>query len=120
MKGVLPSGGKPAKDGVQALHAGYGSIPGSPNDERPTSATKAVQAKFPDLLESQDQETKRDGEDRRRPEAERTNSHSTVGSLTDDRPRTKSPFYHYSKGPARSGSITENIVDSQTAYVRLS
>lgn len=111
-EGLLPSGGMPAKDGVQALHAGYGSLPGSPNDERPTSATKAVQAKFPDLLESQERETKADGDNRRRPEPERTNSHSTVGSLTDDRPRTKSPFYHYSRGPARSGSITENIVDS--------
>lgn len=109
-EGLLQSGGKQASDGVQALQAGYGTMNSSPVDQRPSSASVGVQAR-PSELESP---TKQFGETLSpeiRPKARRTDSSSTLGSLSESRPRSRSPFYQ-SRGPARSGSITENIIDT--------
>ena len=46
-----------------------------------------------------------------RPSARTFESHSTIGSLPGSRHQSRSPYYLH-KGPARSGSITENIVDA--------
>ena len=105
-EGVLPTAGKPASDGVQALHAGYGS----PNDKRPSSASKAVQA-LPSELQENKADDGGEGAKAERPSVRKTDSESTVGSLPDNRTRSKSRNYQ-SKGPARSGSITENIIDA--------
>lgn len=109
-EGVLPSGGKPASDGVQAVQAGYGSTAASPVEKRPASASKSVHSETrPDS--PQNRGDQRESNQHLRPGTRRSNSQSTLGSLPGDRPRSKSPFYQ-SRGPARSGSITENIVDT--------
>lgn len=111
-EGVLRSGGKPASDAVQTLHQeGYGTLSGSPEQRRPASASKGVQAE-PDKLHVSAETGGDSGYfPPARPEVRTTDSQSTVGSLPDSRPRSRSPWHH-SKGPARSGSITENIVDA--------
>jgi metal transporter CNNM len=109
-EGVLPSGGKGASDGVQALQAGYGTMVSPTSDARPVSASKGVQTKPAEL----DTPAKQFGETLSpeiRPKSRKTDSSSTIGSLPESRQRSKSPM-HYSRGPARSGSITENIIDT--------
>jgi metal transporter CNNM len=109
-EGILSSGGKNASGGVQALKQGYGSVSGSPNERRPTSANKAVQADQQQAPDSLHTETPaKDIESR--PEARTMGSQSTIGSLPDSRQQSRSPYYHH-KGPARSGSITETTVDT--------
>lgn len=105
-EGILRSGGKVASDGVQALQQGYGSLSSSPNERRPPSATKAIQV---DLRETTTHTSGDDGVSPARPPARPMDSQSSLGSLPDSQPR--SPFYN-SKGPARSGSITENVIDA--------
>lgn len=109
-EGVLRSGGKSASDAVQALQQGYGAFASSSPDRRPLSATKAVQTNVsePNLnqlnaLDSRSQENLR-------PTPRQTSSQSTIGSLPDSVSRARSPYQ--SRGPARSGSITESIVDT--------
>jgi metal transporter CNNM len=121
-EGLLQSGGTEAKDGVQALQHGYGGTSlGSPLGRRPTSsASKGIQTS-PSREDSQTPDAGAPQQDARsrassrtprsRPPA-RSRSESTLGSLPDrGRNDSKSPRYT-SKGPARSGSITENVVDS--------
>lgn len=110
-EGLLSSGGKLASDGVQAVQAGYGSTAASPIEKRPNSAGRFAQTQSTELGSPQTSNAQKDNNQQLRPGARRTNSQSTLGSLPDDRPRSKSPFYQ-SRGPARSGSITENIVDT--------
>jgi len=115
-EGLLKSGGKEASDGVQTLQQGYGTISVPPTGRRSASVTKAVQADPSErmapnsLVDSQHDEHDDEVPELQRP-ATRNHSESTLGSLQDAYPRPKSPFYQ-SKGPARSGSITENIVDA--------
>lgn len=104
-EGLLNNAGKQASDGVQALQAGYGTMSTSPTEHRPQSASKAVQAGPGNGVEAPTSP-----EDR--PKARKSDSSSTLGSLPRSRNRSKSPFYK-SRGPARSGSITENIIDHQ-------
>ncbi|RMZ75154.1 hypothetical protein DV737_g5432, partial [Chaetothyriales sp. CBS 132003] len=111
-EGVLSSGGKHASDGVQAVKAGYGALSGSPSELRSSSVDKGIQAhlagsEVPSLQ-------KDDGDQSNKPEqpsVQATGAESTVGSLPERRTRSRSPYYK-SQGPARSGSITENIVDT--------
>lgn len=104
-EGLLRSGGRDASDGVKALRQDYGSMSQPPSDRRPTSASNAAQANGALLDESAAKEP----ESTLRPQARENDSHDTVSPLPN-RQRSKSPFYH--RGPARSGSITENIVDT--------
>ena len=108
-EGTVPSAGKDASDGVQALIPGYGSISSSPSERRPQSASKAMR------VSAQEDATQNGTPTQEakgvRPSARTFDSHSTIGSLPDSRAQSKSGFYH-SKAPARSGSITENIVDT--------
>ena len=121
-EGLLQSGGVDAKDGVQALQQGYGGTNlGSPLSRRPnSSASKGIQTS-PSRDQSQSTDAGAYDEDERTPRSSRrgqkgsparSRSESTVGSLpnrgTSD---SKSPKYA-SKGPTRSGSITENVIDS--------
>jgi metal transporter CNNM len=119
---LLASGGVVAKDGVQALQQGYGGTSlGSPLGRRPnSSARKGIQTSpSRDGLHSSDVNVDEEDFRSRRPRGRSQNGHSTrsrsestVGSLPDRvRNGSKSPRYS-SKGPARSGSITENVVDS--------
>lgn len=104
-EGLLKSGGKDASDGVQALVQDYGSIAKSPTAERPASASKAVQSNGFGLIEEPDAESISNV----RPPARTAESHDTISSLPTQQ-RSKSPYYH--RAPARSGSITENVVDT--------
>lgn len=107
-QGLLKSGGKQASDGVQALQQGYGALSTSPDHQRPLHATKGIQA---DLLSPTDATSWSEGTSpQRQPDLKKTASQSTLGSLPETRPRSRSPYH--SKGPARSGSITESIVDT--------
>ncbi|KIW15840.1 hypothetical protein PV08_05890 [Exophiala spinifera] len=113
-EGIVKSGGKDASDGVQALKQGYGTISESPNG-RPPSRTKGVQANLPPsptLSRRADGAADHDHDrSESRPVATKSASHSTIGSLPGSRSQSRSPIYR-SKGPARSGSITENIIDA--------
>ena len=108
---ILPSGGREASDAVQKLQqeGNYGTLSVSPDNRRPSSANKAIQAQPDELgipkvqIEGGDENTIPT-----RPKAKTSDSQSTLGSLPDSPP---SPYYR-SRGPARSGSITENIVDT--------
>lgn len=119
-EGVITSSGKEASDGVKALQHSYGSFHGSPTKSRPfASASKGVQADSVDLVEvgdedgdsvqndnSRGREDSRSSDDRRRD----SRSTSTVRSLPRREKKFDSPT-HPHLGPARSGSITENIID---------
>lgn len=116
-EGLLASSGKPAKDGVQALQSGYGNIARSygSTDQRPgSSADKATQiadasspAREPtdEAQDSRSRSSHRDGLF-----GPRSGSRSTVGSLPRARSSDSRTYQH--RGPARSGSITENVVEA--------
>ena len=100
-EGLLNSAGKQASDGVQALQAGYGTMSGSPTENRPMSANKAVQAGDAAVDSPRNLSPER-------PRVRKSDSSSTIGSLPEG--QVRSPYK--SKGPARSGSITQNYVDT--------
>lgn len=120
-EGLLQSG-VGAKDGVQALQKGYGGTSHeSSQGRRPnSSASRGVQADLPrGQLDTPDGE-KDEGDDRPGRSGERARSRSlprsrdqsTLGSLPDRaRNGSESPRYTL-RGPTRSGSITENIIDN--------
>ena len=104
-EGLISSGGKDAKDGVQAVQAGHGSMDG-PNigPKSPVLSNKAIQINS-DAFDSNQSDPKRPQNNRQ----ESTQSHSTVGSLPrENRPRSRAE----QSRSTRSGSITENIIYS--------
>jgi metal transporter CNNM len=114
----LLSGGKGASGGVQALQQQqtYGMVGASSTDQRLLSASKGVQGDPPEL---QDVDVAETGEStsqsrgrRSTTMTKRSESRSTVGSLrkfgNDHSPSSSFRV----KGPTRSGSITENIVEA--------
>lgn len=123
-EGILASAGKQASDGVQAVavQQGYGSIGSvnnSPTKSRPTTSTsKGVQVDAKNLMDEsiEDGETNLNGKARGRDESQSvgprgrsSRSNSTIRSLPKKQSKSGSPTYP--RGPARSGSITENIID---------
>lgn len=111
-EGLLPSGGRPAKDGVQALHTGYGTIErkDSPVDHQPEDTIdKAIQTTIASSVHDQPDDRTEDGRARSSHRV-RSGSHSTVNSLP--RARSNDSRSYQPRGPARSGSITENVVDA--------
>ena len=118
-EGVLVSAGKEASDGVQALQRGYGSYNGSPTKSRPsTSASKGVQADSADLIDfdhENDDAQNENGRGRKESlsfhgRGRDSRSRSTVRSLPKKENKTDNPTQVH-RGPTRSGSITENIID---------
>lgn len=101
-EGLLRSAGKDASDGVQVLRQDYGAMSTSPTNRRPTSASKAVQ-----VDDGVDPDASSKNEPTSRPPPRTEDSHDTLSDLPN---RPRSPYY--ARGPARSGSITENVVDS--------
>jgi metal transporter CNNM len=107
-EGLLSTAGKAASDGVQALqqYGSFGSPTGSPADKRSLNAHKAVQARPESLKSISDEEGRARSLQRAASRDERSSrSRSTVRSL-----KSNARILH-SRGPARSGSITENIID---------
>jgi metal transporter CNNM len=103
-EGLLPTAGKVASDGVQALQQGYGSFSsrtGSPVDDKSGGARNGIQAR-----QDSDEEGRARSLQRAASQDERdSRSKSTVRSLPSNARAL------HSKGPVRSGSITENIID---------
>ena len=97
--GLVSSAGKDAKDGVLAVQAGYGTIPTS------TSPTSPKQSKKDTLAPPKDNHHQRPSSH------SRTDSQSTLGSMHSGMksPASRSRSH---RGTARSGSITENIIDA--------
>lgn len=101
---LLNSAGKEAKDGVQAVQSGYGSITSPPEHMgKEISGGKGV-PKEPSPIKSSPSP-------RRPPGTKRDSSHSTVGSLPDQDRLQESPRAH--EVVARSGSITENVIHAR-------
>ena len=115
--GLLSSAGKEASDGVLAIHTGYGTMDRTPptTPKASDNRSKGYRADEMDSPTPQQGEGGRGGRDKfQRPKAIRSNSTqstSTVGSMHSrngneiNSPRRK-------KGIARSGSITENIIEA--------
>lgn len=111
-EGLLNSAGKDAKDGVLAVQAGYGTMDPSPprSPQRPDTASKGVQADQNGPIGKGSpavNESHADGP--QRPGATRAQSHSTIGSLPSPS-GSESPTRK--KVVARSGSITENVIEA--------
>jgi metal transporter CNNM len=107
--GLLRSAGRDASDGVQALHQGYGSINRTPTRSvAPEVSNKASQANLDGKSAHSSRKTSPVRPSvRRGPSSASQHSSDTLGSL---RSRSCSP--PRKKGVTRSGSITENIVDT--------
>lgn len=112
--GLPQSAGKDAKDGVLALQAGYGTIAStSPDSKRPKTPSKGHQS-VPQTDQDPLTPTKsnEDTPTNKRPvpssSISRQTSQSTLGSLPS---RTSPTRSRTKRGAARSGSITENIID---------
>lgn len=104
-EGTVRSAARDASDGVQAVAQNYGAISTSPTERRPPSVNKSVQVSSPAMTNDS---LKQESDGLLRPPARTDESRDDVSELPS-RPRSRSPFV--SKGPARSGSITENVVD---------
>ncbi|KAL8736796.1 MAG: hypothetical protein Q9166_000162 [cf. Caloplaca sp. 2 TL-2023] len=110
--GLLNSAGKDASDGVLAVHQGYGTTGGTPPNSSngktssggPSAASQAhPSATIPEEESHQKQRSRPSGT------KEHSDSESTIGSLT--KRKDVSPRQIKKRGTARSGSITEQIVD---------
>jgi len=111
-EGLLSSAGKDAKDGVLAVHAGYGTMDRSPprSPQKADTRSKGVQAnKDGPVGQDSPAANESHSESPQRPVGSRAQSHSTIGSLPS-RSASKSP--KQTKLVARSGSITENIIEA--------
>ncbi|KAL6714506.1 cell agglutination protein Mam3 [Lecanora helva] len=119
--GLLNSAGKDAKDGVLAVQAGYGSIhsgsPPSPKKSRkgslvpPSSADGGEEHPRNSLRRDSSMHEDDQGRPKSRskpPRRSRATSQSTLGSMHSG---VRSPLSR-NRGTARSGSITEQIVDA--------
>lgn len=105
-EGIVKSAARDASDGVIALAQNYGTLGSPPTERRPASANKAVQAEPSAITNgSRDEES----ESFSRPPMRTDESQDDVADLPSRR-RSRSPYF--AKGPARSGSITENFIDS--------
>lgn len=100
----LVNSGSDAKDGAHALKIGYGTI--APNDAV-TKSTGSQQYKdlpqmsIPDPVHEEGEEQTRSSSTQK--DSSRTGSIKSVDSHSE--------FIYHHRGPARSGSITEQIVD---------
>ncbi|KAL8860597.1 MAG: hypothetical protein Q9178_002950, partial [Gyalolechia marmorata] len=113
--GLLSSAGKDASDGVLAIQQGYGTIGGTPpkssNGGRTSSGgpSAASQAHSSATIAEDDEEPRPQSKSRTTTtKKERSDSESTIGSL---KRKDVSPRQIRKRGTARSGSITEQIVD---------
>ena len=113
-EGLLSNAARDASDGVLALHQGYGSVDrksGSENSPPPDTRNKAQQVNFDGAAESlrniEAAESRPFLEASGREES--AEGSDVVGSLKSGQ---NSPGVRAKRRPARSGSITENIVDS--------
>ena len=111
--GIISSAGKDAKDGIHALHTGYGSMDRSSPSSRPETSSKSVQTPHdgPNTNGSMGQGQNSAGlSQQERGQASRSPQPSSLlGTNTDPRPLNPG---EQRIGIARSGSITENVIDA--------
>ena len=105
--GLLNSAGKDAKDGVLAVAAGYGSIPSGASPPSPNKSRKGLVALAENATRGRDEDSPSENRTKSK-HGSRANSHSTIGSMHSG---TKSPRNNQ-RGIARSGSITEQIIEA--------
>ena len=105
--GLLNSAGKDAKDGVLAVAAGYGSIPSGGSPPSPNKSRRGLDALAEDTARGREEDSPSDNGARSKHRS-RATSKSTLGSMHSG---TRSPP-KIKRGAARSGSITEQIVDA--------
>lgn len=105
--GLLNSAGKDAKDGVLAVAAGYGSIPSGASPPTPNKSRRGLATLAENSHREREEESPSGHRKGSKPRS-RANSDSTLGSMHSG---TKSPQRN-KRGTARSGSITEQIVDA--------
>lgn len=107
--GIPNPGAKNAQDGALAVLASYGTMnstpntPSNPPKSPPHDRTTSTASEPPPPTQTQ------------QPSGSRSNSHSTLGSLNQggaSRPNTPRVKKSLSVSVARSGSITENIVEA--------
>jgi metal transporter CNNM len=124
--GLLNSAGQDAKDGAHALKIGYGTMSSSDSSSKGTSAQQfkdLPQISIPEPVREEHEDQTRSGstqevgsvirgpdehEDQARSGSTREAS-STEGSIRSSDSPSGFPYHH--RGPARSGSITEQVVD---------
>lgn len=102
--GLLKSAGKEASDGVQALQQGYGSFRSStpkPTDENHKSVQVNVDGASTPTRDSPPQ-----------PFVSRIDSDSSQSDTLRSLPSSRGSPAPRKRNPARSGSITENIIDT--------
>ena len=106
--GLLSSAGKNASDGVLAVQQGYGTIGGTspkhPDGGGQTGLSAAAQANPSTTIPEEEPHRQRSKASTK----EHSDSESTIGSL---KRKDVSPRHMKERGTARSGSITEQIID---------
>ncbi|KAK7711587.1 cell agglutination protein Mam3 [Botryosphaeria dothidea] len=106
-EGILANSGRDASDGAHAVATTYGSIgkstPPRAGSDRPSSHKSSNGG-----ASSSPQTQRKIVIDNRSPEARRSNSSSTIGSMHSGSP-ARSP--RLGKATVRSGSISENVID---------
>lgn len=122
--GLLHSGGPDAKDGAHALKIGYGTISSSDNVSKSTGAQQykdLPQVSIPEAVceehenqpcsgSTREASTDLIDENEDQPRSGSTwKASSTEGSIKSSDSPSNFPYHH--RGPARSGSITEQVVD---------
>jgi metal transporter CNNM len=125
--GLLNSAGPDAKDGAHALKIGYGTMSSSDIASKATSAQQykdLPHISIPESVREEHEDQTRSGSTQevgsviRRPKEHEDQPHSgstreetssTEGSIRSSDSPSGLPYHH--RGPARSGSITEQVVD---------
>jgi metal transporter CNNM len=101
-EGLLKSAGKDASDGVQAVQQGYGTT-------NPRSSQSPGKENIPAKADTNGKSRDRDGSPKSKSQRQSNSDDSdTMGSLPS---KNGSPAPR-KRNPARSGSITENIIDA--------
>ncbi|RDW85482.1 CBS-domain-containing protein [Coleophoma crateriformis] len=106
-EGLLKSAGKDAKDGVHALQQGYGSFGKSPTKSQTSEihSSDGTREEVPDLSTSGNS----------RPQSPKQTEHESAEGSSDTLGSLRSRgsgSLQRKRGSARSGSITENVIDT--------
>ncbi|KAI4185904.1 MAG: hypothetical protein L6R41_003841 [Letrouitia leprolyta] len=123
--GILSSAGKDASDGVLAVQQGYGTMTGTTPPKSagktsgggPSAASRAnSSAAIPE--EQEEPQPQQRSKSKSASSPHHSDSESTIGSLRKRNQHSRSGSRHHAdvspsqrRGTARSGSITENIID---------
>lgn len=112
--GILNSAGPDAKDGVHALKLGYGTmgtsqpVPSGGTNSEPGNAFPQIS--IPEAVTEEQEDRSRTDDQTRHNSTQESPAVSLRSSDSQTEDRTKPTTYMH-RGPARSGSITEHVVD---------